>query len=222
MNLKLVMLAGSLLMSGSADAATWLRYTVIGGGSYSDYTYDYAAEKYTGFSKKGVATLSFSVDLDDHILVSPPDYYSGGGAMRYYNKNLQDYYSAFGTSKTLNFYAFFDEAKARGYDIGLKATILGTSPSNGFAEAISRKGAGGTFTYNTSRGDYETFQEADFDGRVNRVEVHNASGFEDFSISVVAVPEPATWGMMIVGFGMVGGVLRRRRHGNMNWNARYA
>lgn len=27
-----------------------------------------------------------------------------------------------------------------------------------------------------------------------------------------AVPEPATWAMMIVGFGMVGGVLRRRRN----------
>ncbi len=26
-----------------------------------------------------------------------------------------------------------------------------------------------------------------------------------------AVPEPATWGMMIVGFGLVGGVLRRRK-----------
>ena len=29
--------------------------------------------------------------------------------------------------------------------------------------------------------------------------------------SVGAVPEPATWAMMIVGFGLVGGALRRRR-----------
>ncbi|MBM6577743.1 PEP-CTERM sorting domain-containing protein [Microvirga sp. SRT01] len=26
-----------------------------------------------------------------------------------------------------------------------------------------------------------------------------------------AVPEPSTWAMMIVGFGMVGGAMRRRR-----------
>jgi hypothetical protein len=29
--------------------------------------------------------------------------------------------------------------------------------------------------------------------------------------SVDAVPEPATWAMMIGGFGLVGGALRRRR-----------
>ena len=30
------------------------------------------------------------------------------------------------------------------------------------------------------------------------------------SASTTAVPEPATWAMMIMGFGMVGGVMRRR------------
>ncbi|MES2753738.1 MAG: PEPxxWA-CTERM sorting domain-containing protein [Pseudomonadota bacterium] len=32
-----------------------------------------------------------------------------------------------------------------------------------------------------------------------------------FAPAVAAVPEPATWGLMILGFGAVGGVLRRRR-----------
>lgn len=39
-------------------------------------------------------------------------------------------------------------------------------------------------------------------------------GFGDnggaFSVSVAGVPEPATWGLMILGFGAVGGALRRR------------
>ena len=30
------------------------------------------------------------------------------------------------------------------------------------------------------------------------------------NIVISAVPEPATWGMMIAGFGLVGGVMRRR------------
>lgn len=35
-------------------------------------------------------------------------------------------------------------------------------------------------------------------------------GNEVANVSLSAVPEPATWGLMILGFGMVGGVLRRR------------
>lgn len=34
--------------------------------------------------------------------------------------------------------------------------------------------------------------------------------FEYDTLSASAVPEPAAWGMMILGFGLVGGVLRRR------------
>jgi hypothetical protein len=39
-----------------------------------------------------------------------------------------------------------------------------------------------------------------------------SSGFVTIS-SVAAVPEPATWAMMLVGFGMMGGALRYRRRG---------
>lgn len=34
------------------------------------------------------------------------------------------------------------------------------------------------------------------------------------SVSVTAVPEPAMWALMIVGFGAIGGLMRRRRQGN--------
>lgn len=32
------------------------------------------------------------------------------------------------------------------------------------------------------------------------------------AVSVSAVPEPATWGLMILGFGAIGGAMRRRNH----------
>ena len=38
------------------------------------------------------------------------------------------------------------------------------------------------------------------------------TGQFSFSQRVAAVPESATWGMMIAGFGMIGGAARRRRH----------
>jgi hypothetical protein len=34
-------------------------------------------------------------------------------------------------------------------------------------------------------------------------------GYDDFSF--VAVPEPSTWAMMLLGFGMVGVAVRRRK-----------
>lgn len=40
---------------------------------------------------------------------------------------------------------------------------------------------------------------------------HDPSSFYLDNISVVEVPEPATWGMMIAGFGLVGLGLRKRR-----------
>lgn len=36
-------------------------------------------------------------------------------------------------------------------------------------------------------------------------------GIDNLSYTIGAVPEPATWAMMISGFGMIGGAMRRRR-----------
>ena len=35
--------------------------------------------------------------------------------------------------------------------------------------------------------------------------------FGGISLSLAAVPEPATWAMMIMGFGLIGGAYRSRR-----------
>ncbi|MBB4152241.1 hypothetical protein GGQ80_000117 [Sphingomonas jinjuensis] len=46
---------------------------------------------------------------------------------------------------------------------------------------------------------------------VNFTNVPAADAFETANFSVTAVPEPATWGMMLVGFGMIAATSRRRR-----------
>jgi hypothetical protein len=57
---------------------------------------------------------------------------------------------------------------------------------------------------------------------INRLDVYLASGTDvNFSLSydITAVPEPATWTMMIAGVGMMGGALRRRRGNTKVWIA---
>jgi hypothetical protein len=41
--------------------------------------------------------------------------------------------------------------------------------------------------------------------------IGNGSGSFGGNVSFSAVPEPATWGMMLLGFGAVGYAMRRRR-----------
>ncbi len=42
------------------------------------------------------------------------------------------------------------------------------------------------------------------------------NSFEFDNLAISAVPEPATWGMMLLGFGAVGSVVRRRRQAQPN------
>ena len=70
----------------------------------------------------------------------------------------------------------------------------------------------GTIT-DTNGFEVERFTFA-FDG-IKRVEFSavpgESFGVDRFSFDLAAVPEPATWGLMIGGVGMVGGAMRRRR-----------
>lgn len=58
------------------------------------------------------------------------------------------------------------------------------------------------FAQNSSNGDNLSGQKAQITGKFTLSNVGAAVG---------AVPEPATWGMMIMGFGLTGATLRRRR-----------
>ncbi len=53
-----------------------------------------------------------------------------------------------------------------------------------------------------------------FAGAIDNVNFSFAGGRENnfnFEVAAAAVPEPGTWAMMLVGFGMIGGTARYRR-----------
>lgn len=61
-----------------------------------------------------------------------------------------------------------------------------------------------------------TFLASNYAGAVDEVRINAVNGYwigDDFTFSdaVAAVPEPATWAMLILGFGMAGGAMRYRR-----------
>ena len=62
------------------------------------------------------------------------------------------------------------------------------------------------FGITTSLGDLSAVQGSDYGAGAHTEQYA-------FSLIAAAVPEPATWGLMIVGFGLVGASLRRRRTG---------
>ena len=73
------------------------------------------------------------------------------------------------------------------------------NPANGDQIAA---GTNGRFTVTGTAG--ELFTSVTFSSTGNSFEVDNLAVGG-------AVPEPATWAMMIVGFGLVGGAMRRSR-----------
>lgn len=96
--------------------------------------------------------------------------------------------------------------------------------SGGDATIALTDNAGMVFSFTTdalrdqfgSAADRFAFQGID-NQSIASVSITSASGFQDLrqlrlsSAAVTAVPEPATWAMLILGFGMVGGAVRSRK-----------
>jgi hypothetical protein len=105
------------------------------------------------------------------------------------------------------------------YDDGLQSTPAG-APSTLYGRPINIGTAQGDFTVNTATTRDLTFFGVTSDTAFNSFTISGITPtlgasivFDNLSKGsavVAAVPEPASWAMMIAGFGLVGGAMRRR------------
>jgi hypothetical protein len=105
------------------------------------------------------------------------------------------------------------------------ATLTLTTPVNYFGLLWGSIDAYNSITFNTADGLSQTFtgSQIGFLGQSHYVNFFSSSlitsvvarstdsSFEFDNVATAAVPEPATWAMMIAGFGMVGFAMRRRQ-----------
>jgi hypothetical protein len=94
--------------------------------------------------------------------------------------------------------------------------VTGAQVRNGNLAANRVLVTGSVNGLNVARGEVLTLRFTDFDirGANGAQAADDALGIDDFVFTPVlaAVPEPASWAMMIAGFGLAGGAARRRRH----------
>jgi hypothetical protein len=88
----------------------------------------------------------------------------------------------------------------------------------GFGTVIP--GPGGNFTATIANGDqsspgtngvFELFSSDGTDYFTGITLTTSQNSFEIDNLAVQGVPEPATWGVMLMGFGGIGAMMRRRR-----------
>lgn len=96
--------------------------------------------------------------------------------------------------------------------VPLNSSVFGTLQTNGYNVTGNN-----TSPYDTSLNSAGKFGNVWLIGAANPNPDTNDDGFKLSAITVsTAVPEPATWAMLLIGFGVIGAGLRRKRQG---WKA---
>jgi hypothetical protein len=203
--------AAAVLLSGQARADDWLRYSVTASGTVSDYTDDYLTGTSSGYSKDGILTLIFDVrNVAGTDFDYGPGYFATQGYFSRIDPGFGVGYSVSGTDTSLAFSRLVQE---RGFRERLSAgmSFAGGGSVAGFPTSAPLYRPTDTVSFVSTYGSQIMSRDFNFSGRVTAVSVASAASFADYSVSVTALPEPATWAMLIFGFGVVGSRLRSSR-----------
>lgn len=94
-----------------------------------------------------------------------------------------------------DYFGFYQRLQADPTQYGIRADIDFSTPCLAVEQAVNGK---------IDCSGYFSFDGTHFTGQIHRAITRDL-------VQVLGVPEPATWGMMIAGFGLVGAALRRQR-----------
>ena len=202
--------AAALLTSASAQAAT---RTI-------DFTNDTAGAKAEGFASADYAGLAFFTDLGAGLEVGDFGVQSSGNGLLAQSDANGNFLRGVFSDGLHNFLSLDfgndDPAFLLSGDLAVLRTFLGgvfvgettiaLTPNDVLDQTISfTSGAFDSFTFA-----YTNSVGAPFTGgngrNVGLIEV-----VDNVTFDVAAVPEPGAWSLMIIGFGSVGAMTRRRR-----------
>ena len=187
---------------GAAQAAPIITFTPGGSGSAAGTTAFQTFDQYASGTSIGTNTTVYSASTTN---ASKPLGASGNYAATGANGS---YTATFAPSSIFSFVLgsldSYNELILNYADGTLAADLVGSAITGGTGTANSSTtstAANGLVTYTVTSGPLlgsATFKSG------------TTPAFEYDTLSASAVPEPAAWGMMILGFALVGGALRRR------------
>lgn len=160
---------------------------------------------------------------DGYINISSANVFGGvGGAGQFGTVNGNP--ATIQLSQSVNYFGLWGSALDGNNSVALynDNTLLGTYALQSILQSSSGFNSGyyGNPTGGGNSGELYAFFNFASDSAFNRVQlIQNGGGgfeFDNLTVGTAVVstaPEPATWAMFLIGFGLVGGLLRQRRDG---------
>ena len=194
--------AAAMVCAGQVSAQTFVRFEATGSGTV------------TPSRVSGPGGSSYASDFRvDFSLLTDIGSYSGPAGATYtgtgttFSADAANY-AAYATGPTSGLLTYNETRNGQG--IQLRINYQDTDTAGGLPSAVAGPEATGTIDYSLGAGSSAPFS---FLGSIRSLRVLGTSNtFENFSAAAVpaAVPEPASWLTMILGFGVVGWAARRR------------
>lgn len=216
-----IALAAVAFAATAAHAGTFFGYTAAPNATASGAALDAhdsflaalsqsGTEDFEGFAANQTAPLALTFDGSPFTGTL-----TGSGDVR------SDFNGLFPTSGALQFYSTSDAVITFATPVTAFGFYATDVSDYGRALTVMASGVGGTQTFHVTNGSHLPNGSLLFFGftsstAISSVRLAGAAasdgfGYDDLVTGVTAVPEAASWSMMIAGFGLVGGALRSSR-----------
>ena len=195
--------AAAMVCAGQVSAQTFVRFEATGFGTVTP----------SRVSGPGGSSYASDFRVDFSLLTDIGSYTGPAGATYVGTGNTFSAsaanYVTYATGPTSGLLTYNETRIGQG--IQLRINYQDTDTVGGLPSAVVGSAATGAIDYSLGDGSSAAFS---FLGNIRSLRVLGTSStFENFSAAAVtgAVPEPASWLTMILGFGVIGWAVRRRR-----------